>query len=157
MKIKGLLDEDFVNYKKASMFIIFPYCSCKCEKESGVHCCQNSDLANAQIMDIDVDEIIQRYISNPITQAIVCGGLEPMGSFEDVVTLISRLRHIDIKDEVILYTGYEKSEIADKIQILSTFGNIIVKFGRFIPNDTERFDEVLGVKLQSSNQYAERI
>lgn len=157
MKIKGLLDEDFVNYKKASMFIIFPYCSFKCEKESGVHCCQNSDLANAQIMDIDVDEIIQRYISNPITQAIVCGGLEPMDSFEDVVTLISRLRHIDIKDEVILYTGYEKSEIADKIQILSTFGNIIVKFGRFIPNDTERFDEVLGVKLQSSNQYAERI
>lgn len=157
MKIKGLLDEDFVNYKKASMFIIFPYCSFKCEKESGVHCCQNSDLANAQIMDIDVDEIIQRYISNPITQAIVCGGLEPMDSFEDVVTLISRLRHIDIKDEVILYTGYEKSEIADKIQILSTFGNIIVKFGRFIPNDAERFDEVLGVKLQSSNQYAERI
>lgn len=157
MKIKGLLDEDFVNYKKASMFIIFPYCSFKCEKESGVHCCQNSDLANAQIMDIDVDEIIQRYISNPITQAIVCGGLEPMDSFDDVVTLISRLRHIDIKDEVILYTGYEKSEIADKIQILSTFGNIIVKFGRFIPNDTERFDEVLGVKLQSSNQYAERI
>jgi hypothetical protein len=37
------------------------------------------------------------------------------------------------------------------------FDNIIVKFGRFIPDDEKRFDEVLGVELASHNQYAEVI
>ena len=33
MKIKGLMTEDFVNYKKVSMTIIFPYCTFKCGKD----------------------------------------------------------------------------------------------------------------------------
>ena len=43
--INGFEDEDFVNYKKASMFLSFPHCTFKCEKDCGVACCQNSDLA----------------------------------------------------------------------------------------------------------------
>ena len=35
MRIKFLVDEDFVNYKKPSMFIGFPSCTWKCEKECG--------------------------------------------------------------------------------------------------------------------------
>ena len=35
--------------------------------------------------------------------------------------------------------------------------NIIIKFGRFIPNRPSRYDEVLGVELASDNQFAKRI
>lgn len=35
--------------------------------------------------------------------------------------------------------------------------NIIVKFGRFIPNQHPHYDEVLGINLASDNQYAEKI
>ena len=34
MIIKGLIDEDFINYKKPSMVIEFPYCNFKCDKTS---------------------------------------------------------------------------------------------------------------------------
>ena len=157
MEIKGLLDEDFVNYKLPSMFIAFPHCTFKCEKECGVRCCQNSDLALQKSIDIDIEAVAQRYKNNPITHAIVCGGLEPMDSFEELVNLIKHIRHIGIKDKIVLYTGYEKPEIVDKIHILSTFGNIIVKYGRFIPNQEKHYDEVLGVYLASDNQYAEEL
>ena len=80
MKIKGIDECDIVNYKKTSMFIIFPYCSFKCEKECGERCCQNSALAQIPNIEINVDSIVQRYLSNPITSAIVCGGMEPMDS-----------------------------------------------------------------------------
>lgn len=40
---------------------------------------------------------------------------------------------------------------------LIAYENIIIKFGRFIPNDVEHYDEILGVKLKSNNQYAKRI
>ena len=42
------------------------------------------------------------------------------------------------------------------IQRLATYGNVVVKFGRYIPNQKHIFDEVLGVELASDNQYAER-
>ena len=41
--------------------------------------------------------------------------------------------------------------------ILKKFKNIIVKFGRYRPNFQKHFDEVLGVELASTNQYAKRI
>ena len=92
MKLKGLVDEDFVQYKKPSMFIIAPYCSFKCDKEAGCEVCQNSDLATASIIEIDYDEIIDRYLNNPITEAVVCGGLESFDSFNELFNLIYALR-----------------------------------------------------------------
>ena len=41
MILKGLIDEDFVNYKKPAMVLEFPYCSFKCDKECGRQVCQN--------------------------------------------------------------------------------------------------------------------
>lgn len=157
MEIKGLLDEDFVNYKRPSMFIVFPHCTFKCEKECGVRCCQNSELAASKSIDVDIKTIAQRYKNNLITQAIVCGGLEPMDSFDDLISLVKYIRHMGINDEIIVYTGYNKSEIVNKTRVLSKFGNIIVKYGRFIPNQEKHYDEVLGVCLASDNQYAERL
>ena len=158
MKIKGLTDEDFVNYKKPSMFIIFPFCSSKCEKESGVMCCQNSSLAHAKIIDISEEKLILRYLDNPITKAIVCGGLEPMDSFDELCGFIKSLR-VDYKclDDIVIYTGFNKAEIEDKIQILKQYPNIIIKYGRFIPNQESHKDDVLGIELASPNQYAEEL
>ncbi len=35
MKVKGVIFEDTVNYKKISMTVMTPYCSFKCDKECG--------------------------------------------------------------------------------------------------------------------------
>ena len=56
-----------------------------------------------------------------------------------------------------IYTGYNREEIAEQIGTLAGEGNIIVKFGRFIPHQEPHTDPVLGVGLASDNQYAERI
>lgn len=158
IKIKGIRMEDFVNYKKPSMFIGFPTCSFKCCKEGNfpIEVCQNCELANASTIEVDVNSLIERYMSNPITKAVVCGGLEPLDSWEDLQCFITNFRHWS-GDSVVVYTGYNKVEIEDKVELLKQFSNIIIKFGRFIPNQQPHYDEVLGVELASPNQYAERI
>ena len=156
MLIKNLIDEDFINYKKASMFIAFPYCSFKCEKECGVRCCQNSELANARNIDVSPHILTARYMNNPLTSSIVFGGLEPFDSFEDMLHLIELLRE-KTQDDIVIYTGYNESEIADEVDIIRKHKNIIVKFGRYRPSDTKKYDEVLGVNLASRNQYAKKI
>ena len=157
MIIKGLDECDIVNYKKTSMFIIFPSCTFKCEKECGEHCCQNSALVQIPSIEVDTKLIIDRYLNNPMTSAIVCGGMEPMDSFKDLYSLISILRNRGCDDDIVIYTGFYKDEILDKIEQLKNFNNIIIKFGRFITNQKEHYDDILGVKLASHNQYAERI
>lgn len=158
MLIKGLVDEDFVNYKKPSMFIIFPYCTFKCEKEAKVCCCQNSSLAQSQNIEIDIDKIVERYITNPITSAIVCGGLEPLDSFDDLSRLLYSFRD-KTENDFVIYTGYTKQECEEKgyLAQLSNFSNVIIKFGRYIPNSQSHYDEILGVTLNSEGQYAEKI
>lgn len=156
MKIKGIVDEDFVNYKKPSMFIIFPSCNWKCDKEAGCAICQNSALAQEPDIEIPIHKIVHRYKDNPITQAIVCAGLEPFESWEDLHHLIIELRMIT-NDDIVIYTGFKYEEINYAVDFLSQFPNIIIKYGRFIPNQTPHFDEVLGIELASDNQYAERI
>lgn len=153
MKIKGLNECDIVNYKKTSMFIIFPYCSFKCDKECGRNVCQNSALAYAPIIDISTEKIIEKYINNPLTKALVCGGLEPFDSWEELQNLIMNFRYRSY-DEIIIYTGYTEEELKDKIEWLKLYEPIIIKYGRFIPNQKTHYDEVLGVDLASPNQYA---
>lgn len=157
MQIKFLIDEDFINYKKPSMFIGAGIsCSFKCDKDCGQEVCQNSSLSREPTIKLSIEKIVKRYIDNPITSAVVIGGLEPFDNYQEVKALISELRH-KTNDDIVIYTGYNKEEIKNKISELSIFPNIIIKFGRFVPNSQARTDEVLGVKLASSNQYAECI
>ena len=140
------------------MVIEFPYCSFKCDKECGQQVCQNSSLVKAENIDINPIQLVYRYLTNPITKAIVCQGLEPFDSFEDLLEIIQELRHNYLNnDDVVIYTGYIKEEVQTQINELSKFNNIIIKFGRFIPNQSSHFDETLGVQLASPNQYAERL
>ena len=83
MLIKGIIDCDLVNYKEPCLTIETPKCNFKCDKECGERVCQNSELAKAPTIEINDDEIIQRYLNNPITEAITIGGLEPFDTFEE--------------------------------------------------------------------------
>ena len=152
MKIKGIIAEDFVNYKKISMTIMFPHCNFKC----GAEHCQNSLLARSKTYDINIDEVIDKYLNNPITEAVVMQGLEPFDSWGDLLLFIAKFREKS-QDDIAIFTGYNKKEITNKTNILKRFPNIVVKFGRYIPNQEKHYDKILGVELASPNQYAERI
>lgn len=156
MILKNIIDEDFTNYKKISMVLGFPYCTFKCDKECGRPVCQNSILATAESVEISIDKIIDRYLKNGISDAIVCGGLEPMDSFDDLVALIKAFRRVS-DDDVVIYTGYTEQELSVQINILSNFKNIYVKFGRFIPDQEKHYDNTLGIYLASDNQYGKKI
>ena len=145
--------EDFTNYKKPSMYIAFPSCTFKCERECGQKICQNSSLVQSKTLEVGVKSIVNKYINNTITSAIVIGGLEPFDSKEDLFILISYFR-VSTQDDIVIYTGYKEEEIKNQLQYLRAYRNIIVKFGRFIPNQQPHYDDVLGVMLASDNQYA---
>jgi len=151
MKLKGIIFEDFINYKKISMTLEFPYCSFKCGKE-----CQNYNLSNENNIEVPIKKVIDSYLNNPITESIVMQGLEPFDSFDDLYTFIDRFRHVS-DDDIVIYTGYYKNEIQDQISMLQHYPNIIIKFGRYIPNQESHYDKILGVNLASNNQYAEKI
>ena len=156
MKIRGVTEEDFINYKRPSMFIISPFCSFKCEKECGQTCCQNNELIDLPLIDTSIKVLINHYINNPITHAVVFGGLEPLDSFDDVLEFIQEFRQVS-QDEIVIYTGYVPEEVIDKLNKLKEYNNIILKFGRYIPSRPSRYDEVLGITLASDNQYGEKI
>lgn len=96
------------------------------------------------------------YLNDGLEESIVFGGLEPLLQFNELVSLISKFRE-KTEDDIVIYTGYYPSEIEKEIEILKKYKNIIIKFGRYIPNRKSRYDEILGVTLASDNQYAEKI
>lgn len=160
MRVKFIEDEDFTNYKVPAMFIGTISCGGKCCLEAGIplEVCQNDGWRKSAPVEIPDEELCKRYLNNPITSAMIFGGLEPMEQIKEVVGLIETLRRkYKCGDAVVIYTGYYPNEIKPEISALSQLRNIVVKYGRFIPNSRHRFDEVLGVELSSENQYAERI
>ena len=64
--------------------------------------------------------------------------------------LIKCFRDNKCVDDFIIYTGYYDYEISDKINKLKQFQNIIIKYGRFMPNHQPHYDEVLGINLISN-------
>lgn len=159
LRIKSLVDEDFVNYKLPTMFVAIGRCNWKCCVEANIpiETCQNSELAKQEDIEMPVEKIFHRYISNPISKAVVVGGLEPFTQYSDIFELIKHFRDNDCEDEFIIYTGYKPDEIPTMIDQLKGFKNIIIKYGRYKPNQQPHLDTVLGVNLVSDNQYAERI
>ncbi len=159
MKIKNILDEDFINYKSPSMFIGTAICNWKCcmEQNMSVEVCQNAPLAQSPTIDYPIKKIYHRYISNDITTSICIGGLEPMLQFDELYELIKYFRLNGCYDTFVIYTGYYPDEIQDKLDMLINMKNIVVKFGRYMPNQEKHYDDILGVYLASDNQYAEVI
>lgn len=167
MKIKGISDEDFINYKLPSMFIATNTCTFKCDKENKCQLCQNSKLVLEEDIEVSKEELIERFIKNDITEVIVFGGLEPFDSIMDLTSFIDCLRREYKCDApVVIYTGYTEQEVLNGklngnqntlktfINLILSEKNIVIKYGRYRPDQTPHYDQVLGVKLASDNQYA---
>lgn len=159
MRVKSIVSERFQDYKLPSMFIATCFCDYKCCTELGldIGVCQNAPLAQMEDKDIDDQTIYEQFINNPITKAVVIGGMEPMIQINEVIDLINLFRNQGENCPFIIYTGYYPNEIPEPLERLKQYKNIIVKFGRFVPNKKSRYDEVLGVTLASDNQYAKVI
>lgn len=157
MKLIDIIETDFVNYKVPCMTVMFPYCSFKCNKECNKQVCHNTLLQDSELVELDIDEIIQDYyLPNIVTEAIVMQGLEPFDSFNDLKELVKEFSEW-CNDDIVIYTGYKEEEIKDEVKQLCdvvTGNDLIIKFGRFIPNIDARYDSTLGVVLRSDNQYA---
>ena len=152
MYLSGYKEENFTDYYKPSMTIGFPSCTFKCGKW-----CQNYSLQNSNRIYIENSKIVDRYLHNSITKAIVFAGLEPFDSWQDLIDLIKLFRE-KTEDDIVIFTGYNEDEIKkDWINQLKKYPNIIIKFGRYIPNQEYHFDEILGINLASLNQYAKKI
>ncbi len=170
--LKDIIDEDFTNYKKPSMFIATSKCTFKCEKEDCKVQCQNSKIVKQPTIEISIDKIIQRYINNDITHAVVIGGLEPIDQIDELLNFIKEFRKYSL-DDIVIYTGYTEEEVssflyADNKSILEAilemnrlpskyieeFPSIIIKYGRFKSTGDKKYDEILGIELASANQYA---
>lgn len=165
MIVKGILFEDFVNFKKPVMYIAFPKCDFKCDKENGVQLCQNCSLARDPDIEVSNLSVIERYLSNPFTHGVVIGGLEPFDTPEQLLSFVKGFRE-QTSEPIVIYTGYTEYEIEtgnfynkdydlnkNIWETIKAYG-VIVKFGRFRPNQEKHYDEVLGVYLASDNQYA---
>lgn len=140
------------------MFIATCYCDFKCCKELNLDICicQNSPIAKSKIVDIPNNKLVERYLKNNLTKAIVFGGLEPFKQFEELYDLIYEFRK-NTEDHIVIYTGYYEDELKEEIKKLKDFKNIIIKFGRYIPGHKIHYDKILGVNLASDNQYAKKI
>ena len=158
MKLKGIIDYDTVNYKEPCLTLLFNHCNFKCDKLNGCQVCQNHGLATEPDIEVSGEYIWQLYENNPLTKAFCFQGLEPFDSFMDLAELIHFIRKIkNCHDTIVIYTGYNKHEDLITEKMLRLYDNIIVKWGRYILGDQPHYDGILGVKLASYNQYAERI
>lgn len=159
IRVKEIIDENFQDYKKPSMFISAVSCDFKCLRELSldISICQNMKISKLPNKSVSIKSVYERYISNPITQAVVLGGLEPILQFDEIFSLISYFRSRNCLDDFVIYTGYNPEEIREQTEKLKKFKNIIIKYGRFIPNCTSKYDKVLGVNLASENQHAQKL
>lgn len=159
MRLRQVKLEDFVNYKKISLFLGTCFCDWKCciEQKVDLSVCQNTRLVQSIITNYSPKEIYHdMYCASSLHQAIVFGGLEPMLQFNEMLDVIDYFRQ-NTQDDIIIYTGYEPTEIQQSIEQIKRYPNIFMKFGRFKLNSPHHIDPVLGVELASENQRGVKI
>lgn len=149
MKIFGT-NETFNDYKKTGLYIAFPKCKLNCLG------CQNVELKKKIPLNIDVGNLVNYVLNNPIIDSIICSGLNPMDSFYELQMLIHKIRKFS-KMDIIIYTGYKEEDLVLEISVLKQYPNITIKFGEYIKDCDPIYDEILQVTLASNNQYAKKI
>lgn len=150
---------DFVNYKDPSFTIQAGVtCTFKC-CPNNPELCHNNKLIKENIIHCSINKIINDYLNQKVASSIVFQGLETLDNIKQILWFIYYFRQYS-QDNIIIYTGYTEEECKDFIYLIKDimkYKNIIIKFGRFVPNQPSHFDEVLGVNLVSPNQYAKKI
>lgn len=159
MRVKAIKKERFQDYKLPNLFLAACSCDFKCCRESGLDTgvCQNAPLAQMPDKEIDNQSIYSYFVNDPITKAVVVGGMEPMLQIDEIVDLLAVFRDNGCNAPFVIYTGYYPDEIKEELDKLRQYPDVIVKFGRYIPDRPTRHDDVIGVTLASDNQYAEQI
>lgn len=153
IRLRGLLDLSYQDYKKASMVLITSFCDFKCWKGQKENPCQNSKLMESPLIKVGTYEIVHRYMKNPLSRALVFSGLEPLFQKYEVIGVVNSLRE-ETNDDIVIFTGYDLNEIDEKfITDLKQHKNIFLKVGRFIPDRFSIYDSTLGITLASDNQY----
>ena len=153
MIVKNIIDEVFSDYSKISMLIAVPKCTTKCWERLNLSptICQNHQLHKEPNLDISNKDIIDRYINNPLTSAIVLGGMDSWDSLDEIIEFIKEFRELS-DDDCVLYTGKELEIIEKDFDKLKEFKNIYIKYGHYNPTLEPIIDELTKVKLASSNQ-----
>lgn len=147
--------DNITDYKKTSMYLVFPYCSGKCGPE-----CQNKHLRNiSQYIQVRPSDIVDLYATLKTHEAIVMGGLEPLDSIDDVIDIIKEFNNISKPCDIVIYTGYTEEEYKSKFEldiidaVKSQKNKVIVKIGRYDSSKKPGwFSNELGVELATSNQ-----
>ena len=159
LDVFGINECDFINNKKITFNILAGIsCTFKC-CEANPELCHNYHLINETPIKRNIHKVIELYKSQQLSQNITFqGGLEVLDNIKQLLWFIYFFR-LDCKDDIFIWTGYTKRECDTFIKLvhMMEWENIYIKFGRFIPNNTPHFDNVIGVNLISYNQYAERI
>ena len=161
MTLLDIIDYDIVNYKDPSMFLIFSVCNgFKCEKENDNDPCPNRGLEKMKKVEISAESVYKRYEEQKLTRAIVCGGLEPFDTPQDLIELIETLQNHNFSDTFVIYTGYNKDETEIDTVLYNLYKqkpcfNFIIKYGRYLKKQNRStYCEELGINLASSNQFA---
>ena len=154
-----IIDADFINYKDAT-FVIYAGISCtfKCCKDNP-SICHNNPLCKQPKINCSITELIERYDNQTISRTVTFQGLESLDNLKQILWFIYYFKQ-NHDDTIIIWTGYTEEECEDLIYLIKEkmkYENIIIKFGRYIPNQKPHFDPVLGVNLASDNQYAKKI
>jgi len=158
IKLCGKPEMVLNDYKKTGLYVTIGInCTGKCWKKQGLNSkiCQNWEYNNKYSL-FSIEEIIKEYYRNPFISCYILTGMEPFDNFEEMLLLISEIR-ISNDCDIVIYSGYNKEELEKHIETLKKFKNIIIKFGIYAVDLPRIYDDVLGIELISSNQYAKRI
>lgn len=151
--IKDIIDEVYSDFNKIGMLVVVPKCKTRCWEKCGLSpdICQNYHLNFTEKFNINNEDIINRYLENPLTKCIIFGGLDGFDSIDEILIFLEEFRKIS-KDDVVIYTGKELEDIEHRFNDLAFYKNIYVKYGHYNPNLNSIKDELTGVTLASENQ-----
>lgn len=152
-----MIDEcDLVNYKDPTFTVAMGItCTFKCDRENGTQLCQNYPLTKELVIHYSISKTIGRYKRQSFAKSLTLQGLEPLDNMTQLIWLLIKFRE-ETNDKIIIWTGYTEEECSSFIALLNELDihNVIIKFGRFRPNQESHMDELLGVKLVNPEQYA---
>ena len=147
---------DLVNYKDPTFMIASGIsCTFKCERECGERVCQTHPRLKEEVINYTISNAIWRYDRQSLSTSITFQGLEPLDNIIQLIWFLVEFRK-NHNDKVIIWTGYTEDECEPFINLLKelNISNIIIKFGRYVPNKESHFDELLGVILSNPEQYS---
>lgn len=166
IKLIDVKTDNIVDYKETSILLVFPYCSGKC----GPKCHNYKLIGTTKINEYKIEDIVNLYNKLNTHRSIVCAGLEPFDSFEDLTNIVKYFSNCNKDCDIVIYTGYTEEEIKYSVKLLNDIFNknlnksfkksLIIKFGRYVfdaENSYKYYSDILGVELASNNQYAKII